>query len=221
VRSGPQRCEYEAIVERIARDRPRRILDWGCGFGLMTMLLRERGLDVVAYDYRSDAPGERVAPLEHFPEIHAHISSDPVRLPFPASSFHAVLSSGVLEHVADPDASLDELRRVLAPGGVLYVYKLPNRYSYLERLAKGLGMYYHGAEPGDAVYTRRSATRLLRAHGFEVGHCRRANMLPLTLEGRLAQRLAGPIWAANRALSRVPGLNMLATNLEVVATAPR
>ena len=42
-------------------------------------------------------------------------------------------------------------------------------------------------------------------------------MLPLTVGGG---RLAGPIWAANRALSRVPLLNLLATNVELVATAP-
>ena len=53
--------------------------------------------------------------------------------------FDAVLSCGVLEHVEDPDASLDEIRRVLQPGGTFYVYKLPNRASYLEAIARRLG----------------------------------------------------------------------------------
>ena len=108
---------------------------------------------------------------------------------------------------------------MLEPRGTLYVYKLPNRYSYLEQIAKLIGLYYHGATRTDAVYTKRSALALLRAHGFEVREFRRANMLPLTLSGRLATRAAGAIWAANRGLARVPGLNFLATNLELVATA--
>ncbi len=44
-------------------------------------------------------------------------------------------------------------------------------------------------------------------------------MLPLTLPGRVGAALTGPIWAANRALARVPLLNRLATNVEVVAVA--
>jgi hypothetical protein len=47
---------------------------------------------------------------------------------------------------------------------------------------------------------------------------RRANMLPLLLTGDWAQGRSAEnaIWAANRALARVPGLNFLATNVELV-----
>jgi hypothetical protein len=44
-------------------------------------------------------------------------------------------------------------------------------------------------------------------------------MLPLTLPGRVAAALTGPIWLVNRLLARVPLLNRLATNVEVVAVA--
>ena len=219
LRSEPQMREYRAIAESIAADRPKRVLDWGCGWGQVTTMMRERGLEVVPYEYRPDVETEGFQPLELHPEIGVYVSADPVKLPFASNSFDAVLSLGVLEHVSDPDGSLEELRRVLEPGGRLYVYKLPNRYSYLEKLAKLLGLYYHGQFPDDTVYTKRSAAALLEAHGFEVERLRRANLLPLTLQGRLATRAAGPIWAVNRALARVPGLNVLATNVELIATA--
>jgi ubiquinone/menaquinone biosynthesis C-methylase UbiE len=221
VRSGPQWREYQAIVRRIARDRPGRILDWGCGWGQISELLIRAGLDVTAFDYRPEAPREGFQRLALFPEIEAFISHDPINLPFEGNSFDAVLSCGVLEHVQDPDASLEELKRVLVQGGTLYVYKLPNRFSYLERLAKALGLYYHGEDPYDALYTTRSAIALLERHGFEAREARRTNVLPLTLSGPVPTRLAGVIWHANRALSRLPGLNALATNVELVATAPR
>jgi ubiquinone/menaquinone biosynthesis C-methylase UbiE len=219
IRSEPQMREYRAIVARIAADAPERILDWGCGWGQITHLLREQGLHVKAFDYRPEAARQGLQPLERYPAIEAYISHDPVKLPFDDGSFDAVLSLGVLEHVAHPDESLEELKRVLEAGGTLYVYKLPNRYSYLEKIAKVAGLYYHGANPDDAVYTKRSAVSLVRTHGFEVREFNRANMLPLTLNSKLATKAAGAIWAANRGLAQVPGVNLLATNLELVATA--
>jgi SAM-dependent methyltransferase len=218
LRSGPQRREYEAIADRIAASSPGSTLDWGCGWGLMTRLMRDRGVDVTAYEYREDVePG--VHALEKFPEIAAHFSDDPVTLPFADDSFSTVLSCGVLEHVVDPDRSLDEIRRVLSPGGRLYVYKLPNRFSYLESIAKRLGWYYHGALPNDRLYTVRTAVDLLERHGYSVSGARYANMLPLTLPGPFATRHADRIWWANSLLARVPGLNRLATNVELLGRA--
>ena len=130
----------------------------------------------------------------------------------------------MLEHVLDPGASLDEIARVLAPQGTLYVYKLPNRFSYLEwaarRLAGRLDMYYHGREPNDLLYTPASTRALLEDHGYEVRELRLANMLPLTLDAPVIQRprAARTLWSANRVLATVPGLNRLATNVEAIAT---
>jgi 2-polyprenyl-3-methyl-5-hydroxy-6-metoxy-1,4-benzoquinol methylase len=224
IRSAPQMVEYERIADRLAADRPARVLDWGCGAGQVTALLRSRGLDVTAYDYRDDVAEPVVRPLEHFPEVQAHLSSEPVALPFGEGSFDAVLSCGVLEHVQDPDGSLDELKRVLAPGGTLYVYKLPNRWSYLEAVAKlasrlGARIYFHGKAPHDRVYDEAGARALLERHGYRVRELGLANMLPLTLPGPLARRLTGVIWRLNDTLVRVPGLRALATNVELVADA--
>ncbi|HEX3518731.1 MAG TPA: class I SAM-dependent methyltransferase [Solirubrobacteraceae bacterium] len=212
--------EYQAIVARIASEMPEPVLDWGCGHGQISHMLRERAVAVTAFEWSADAsPDDEVQPLERYPEIEAHRSSNPVALPFADDSFGCVLSCGVLEHVQRPAESLDELHRVLRPGGRLLVYKLPNRHSYLEMLARRLGYYYHGALVDDQVYTRRTAIDLLLEHGFRVDAFRRTNLLPLTVAHPLAQALAGPIWVTNRALGRLPGVSLLATNLELDATA--
>ncbi|MEA2150000.1 MAG: hypothetical protein QOD69_1830 [Solirubrobacteraceae bacterium] len=226
VRSAPQMLEYAAIVQRLAADAPAAVLDWGCGLGQVSDLLQRAGLDVTSFDYREDGP-DAEQPLPRYPNVRAYLSSDPRALPYADASFDAVLSCGVLEHVLDPDASLDEVARVLRPGGRLYVYKLPNRTSYLEwiarRFGRRLGMYYHGAEPNDRLYTVAGAREIVQRHGYAVDELRLANMLPLTLDMALFQRprTARAVWSANRALARVAPVNRLATNVELVARARR
>jgi SAM-dependent methyltransferase len=210
--------EYRAIADRIGADGPGPILDWGCGYGQVSDLLWRAGLDVTAFDYQPDIEAG-VRPLERYPHVSIHTSPDPRALPFADSAFDAVLSCGVLEHVADPDGSLKEIQRVLVPGGTFYVFKLPNRTSYLEAIARRTGLYYHGACEHDRLYDRATVVDLLRRHDFDVRDFRRMNMLPLGLTGDWAARAALPIWTANRMLSAVPGLNRLATNLELVARA--
>lgn len=215
LRSGPQMLMYRTLARDLAARGPGRLLDWGCGWGQMTALLRERGVDAVAYDYREGLDAPATEPLERFPEVEAHFSSDPVRLPFDDRSFDTVLSCGVLEHVPDPDGSTDEIRRVLRTGGTFYVTNLPNRFSYTERAARLLGLYYHGKLPHDRVYTKRTVHELLQRHGFRVEEFKRVHMLPLTLGGP-----ARPIWAVSSALERIPGLNVVATSLQLVARSP-
>jgi ubiquinone/menaquinone biosynthesis C-methylase UbiE len=211
--------EYVAIVQRIKADAPGVLLDWGCGWGQVSDLLVHYGISVKSFDYAADRQ-EGSQPLEQYPHISAFISNDPRRLPYADGEFDAVLSCGVLEHVEDPDASLEEIRRVLKPGGTFYIYKLPNRASYLEAIAKRMGWYYHGAFPHDRVYTRSSANALIGTHGFQISESRMMNVLPLTITGSLAIRYAELIWRANCTLSALPGLNRFATNIEIVATRP-
>jgi SAM-dependent methyltransferase len=214
LRSGPQMLQYHALADDLAARRPGRVLDWGCGYGQVTALLRDRGIDVVPFDYREDLREPTVEPLERFPEIEAHFSPEPVALPFDDDSFDTVLSCGVLEHVQDPDGSLEEIYRLLRSGGTFYVTNLPNRFSYTERLARLLGRYYHGQLPNDRVYTRRTARDLVERHGFDIRELRLAHMLPLTVGGP-----ARLIWTASSMLERIPGLNAVATSIELVATA--
>jgi SAM-dependent methyltransferase len=214
LRSAPQLLQYERLAHRLADRAPGRVLDWGCGYGQVTALLRSKGVETIAFDYREGLPAPTRAPLERFPEIEAHLSPDPVVLPFDDDTFDTVLSCGVLEHVPFPDESLEEIRRVLRSGGTFYVTNLPNRYSYTERIARLLGFYYHGRLPDDRVYTKASIHRLLDRHGFTLEEFRRVHMLPLTFGGP-----ARPIWAISRALEHIPVLNLVATSLELVAVS--
>jgi 2-polyprenyl-3-methyl-5-hydroxy-6-metoxy-1,4-benzoquinol methylase len=217
--SAQQMAEYRAAADRIAAAHHAEVLDWGCGYGQLSAMLRERGVRVTSMDYDPDVDGTEVRRLERYPDVEATYTGDPVTLPYADASFDAVLSMGVLEHVSFPDDSLGELHRVLRPAGLVYCYKLPNRFSYLEAIARRTGQYYHGQLEQDTLWTVRAARAAFERRRFEVLEIRRMNMLPLTLPGRAATMLAPAIYGTSRAMSRVPGLNALATNVELIARA--
>ncbi|MGZ4765269.1 MAG: class I SAM-dependent methyltransferase [Ilumatobacteraceae bacterium] len=64
---------------------------------------------------------ERLFNLEYLPYTAPDVYGDGLCLPFQDDSFDLILSQAVLEHVPDPQRAVDELHRVLKPGGTMYV----------------------------------------------------------------------------------------------------
>jgi len=211
-------AQYVAIAAEVAgtlRSAGRgRVLDWGAGWGQTSLLLWSHALDVVAYDVEDKGAA---AGLLAGTGIRYVVSAAP-GLPFEAGEFDAVLNCGVLEHVDDPPAALADLRRILAPGGWLFTYHLPNRHAWTEWLGRRLGRFHH-----DRTYTRDEAVRLVEAGGFAVGACRPFHLLPRNVWGRapmlarLADALAPLHEALDRGLLCLPGLGRFATAWALVA----
>jgi SAM-dependent methyltransferase len=103
-----------------------RVLDDGCGGGGMGVSFAEESREVVGIDLsnRFEDAGERLAAEKGVRNI-AFARADGTSLPFTSGSFDFVLSHAVIEHVADPVAYLHEARRVLAPGGFLFLQTAP------------------------------------------------------------------------------------------------
>jgi SAM-dependent methyltransferase len=113
------------------RRAPTRILDAGCGDGInLTFLARlnaERGWTASLFgaDY-SVLRVDRAQALGTARLVRTSVTA----LAFEAAAFDIVLCNQVLEHVPDLSAALAELRRVIAPGGLLLV-GVPNEGSPL------------------------------------------------------------------------------------------
>lgn len=163
-----------------SKDSHSRVLDWGCGYGQISWLLQRRGVRVVSCDI------ERRPAREHIQELRSldiQYTADPVRLPFDSGTFSAVVSAGVLEHVADEEGSLQEIHRILEPGGLLFVFMLPNRFSWAEWIAELRGISVHPRK-----YTLGRVSSLLEDHGFNVDSKWRRHFLPRNLTG-LSRRI--------------------------------
>lgn len=72
-----------------------------------------------------DGAGGRIAPgtisLEYEAYCGGTLLADGLALPFRDNVFDAILSQAVIEHVKEPQTYVDEVYRVLKPGGVFYV----------------------------------------------------------------------------------------------------
>jgi demethylmenaquinone methyltransferase/2-methoxy-6-polyprenyl-1,4-benzoquinol methylase len=94
------------------------ILDLCCGTGDQAVALRRQGLEVVAADFCF--PMVRLA-LPKLARLEAPrprpLTADALGLPFPDGSFGGVTVSFGVRNVADLDAALREMHRVLGPGG--------------------------------------------------------------------------------------------------------
>jgi ubiquinone/menaquinone biosynthesis C-methylase UbiE len=92
-----------------------RILEVGCGRGHLTKRLRELGADAVGIDANPKA-----ADLAVTEGVSQMLAED---LRFEDASFDKVVAIHAIEHLPDLEGSLDEMARVLRPGGrALFVY---------------------------------------------------------------------------------------------------
>lgn len=107
----------------------REVLDAGCGAGYGTRILLERGARrCVGVDLSEETV--RAARERYGTNGEIEFAAlDIARLPFDDGAFDAAVCLEALEHVTDQAAVVQELRRVLAPGGLLMVSS-PNRGEY-------------------------------------------------------------------------------------------
>lgn len=152
-----QFCVYiQAICGQHFNDKNIKVLDWGCGYGQCSFILKNLGLSVHAVDIesrpileKSDIPFQK---LEH-----------EFKLSFPDNSFEVVVSFGVLEHVSNETESLKEIYRILKPGGLFFCFNLPYFYSYGQKLAHLRGNYYH-----DRLYLESMIKEIAKKNNFEL-----------------------------------------------------
>ena len=161
------------------------LLDLGCGFGRHAYEALRRGARVVACDMSTPELAEvrnffgamvevGEAPPTGLAEC---VTGDATRLPYPDGTFDRIIASEVMEHSPDDVGALEELYRVLKPGGTLAI-TIP---AWLpEKVCWALSDEYHApfVEGGHVrIYTEGELRTKLRTAGLHPGAAHHAHAL--------------------------------------------
>lgn len=163
-------CDY--IVSFLSPPKDALVLDAGCGSGVKSLLLAKRGFIVNGVDF-SEIPLRKARENVKLARLQDKItfeSADILSLPFTENRFDYVLCWGVLMHIPDVNEAINELYRVLKPGGFLIVSE-GNMYSLqaiifraLERFLKKEKTEKRCTEAGLEYRTKTSAGVLFIRH---------------------------------------------------------
>ena len=194
--SLPKIAEYTKYI-RLAcmADMARPIIDWGCQCCHVTVMLEELGFqNVIPYAMSDDLKAVHDVMKCFFPDKFV-IGSSPFMLPFASSSISALISSGVFEHVQEfgviPEPMLAEIFRILEPGGLFIVWKLPNVSGVSEIKSDIIGTWSH-----EYRYTKTGFVRLAKSVGFSPLVQGSEGLLPLGISSLL--RSIPPLYILDR-----------------------
>jgi SAM-dependent methyltransferase len=109
----------------------RRVLDVACGEGYGTALLARVAAHATGVDISGPAVDHAKAEYAALANVEFKCASC-TRIPLPDASIDVAVSFETVEHIEEQDAFLDELARVLGPGGVL-VLSCPNKTEYTDK----------------------------------------------------------------------------------------
>ena len=176
--------QIEIVQELVGLKETDRVLDVGCGPGVLTAQLQAVAGEVVGVDFSANMIGEasRQFPASSFKVANAE------DLPFDDASFDVAVVNYCAHHLARPEQAFSEIRRVMKPGGKLAVIhpiqsRQPSWGSFADAVANVLPPE---TVPGGALLNvdqPDAYTKLLTNCGYKDISCR-AQEKPVSL-GRL------------------------------------
>jgi SAM-dependent methyltransferase len=151
------------------------VLEAGCGVGAQTVILTRNNPDVsfISVDISPQSLEQAQKAVKQQGSSNVHFQqADIFQLPFDDGMFDAVFVCFVLEHLSKPLAAIEELKRVLKPGGIITVIEGDHGSAYfypdsmLARRAIQCLVELQAAGGGDALIGRQLYPLLLQ-NGFE------------------------------------------------------
>jgi len=160
LKTATARLYLDTILPFVQVPKP-RLLEIGCGSGDFLIEARARGFEVEGLEYSEHAASDANARLG---QAVVRVGS-PEDECLPSNAYDVIGAFDVIEHLRRPSQTLKHLYAALKPQGLLAL-ATPSLDSWSRRV---LGRYWMEYKTEHLTYfSRRSLTRLLEDHGFEV-----------------------------------------------------
>jgi SAM-dependent methyltransferase len=199
------RREKAAVLDAIMPVEDRKILEIACGTGRFTVMLAERGADVVGLDISAAMlqQGRTKAQHTELAGTLEFLRGDAGRLPFPDDHFDTVVAMRFFHLADDPEAFLAEMRRVSSDQIVFDTF---NRFS-------ARSVYNWALPMGSRLYSKSEVSVLLAKSNLTLVDVEDDFLVPYGAYRSLPNKLASPI----RALDELVGGRPLTDHLSSVS----
>lgn len=166
-RSPDQKCIAYSIAKLLKKQGAKKILDVGCGSGWLVKDLKRDGFET----FGCDLSDKTIRIVKNDREIGRFVQkASAVKLPYPDSSFDALLAISVIEHLTQAEARkfLKEACRVLKPHGWIFLVT-PNKITPLHLIYLIIRQKWPASKDPTHInfYTPGSLKRLLTQFSFE------------------------------------------------------
>lgn len=139
LRAYSHRMQYESVLSYVKAGM--KVLDAGCGDGVLSLMMAEKGAEVIGVDLsvpNIESSKSRAESAGFLSKI-SFKTGDVENLSFPDNSFDLVVSSHVLEHLSNFDKGLVEVMRVTKKRAIVAIPTIFNPCSWVQ---VGCGWFY-------------------------------------------------------------------------------
>lgn len=175
-----QEDKIKIVLEMLEKHNSGRMLDIGCGDGYITKLI-SRKTECEPYGIDISRNAVKTARKRGVKAIEADINEG--KIPHPKNYFDMVFCGDILEHIYNTEVLLENIYRILKPGGYL-VISVPNIASWYNRVFLLIGWMPTWIESSSKIYTgnpfikegvghihaftEKSLKELVRVNGFRI-----------------------------------------------------
>ena len=138
-----------------------RVLDLGCGSGWFSLQAGKRGGKVFSLDI-----SQSLAKITKERTSQNSLAADAAALPFQAHQFDIVISSEMLEHLSEPERSIEEISRVLASGGLVALTTPNRKWLWLVKLASTFKLRPYGGYENFLSF--KDVANFIDMHGLRI-----------------------------------------------------
>ncbi|MBI3582435.1 MAG: class I SAM-dependent methyltransferase [Nitrospinae bacterium] len=146
-----------------------KILDAGCGFGVVDCLLTMMGGDLTLLDYDMGYINKSIEPFHDLAKSAKFIKGDILKMPFKGEKFDLVWNGGVVEHFEKPSEAIKKMALLTKPDGYVFVSvpALLTPHTFIVRpYRRRIKNFYFDTWGKEKSYTEKGLTEEMKEAGL-------------------------------------------------------